>query len=130
MAVSATARENHETLFPGHVSSLAVTDPELVEVFDNFAFDEVFRHSSLDTRARHMVQLAALIVCGALSEYRVTLRAALTVGVTPVEAKEIIYPAVPYVGMGRVFDFLNTTNQVLSERGIPLPLEGESTTTP
>ncbi|UUU27439.1 hypothetical protein JIX55_48570 [Streptomyces sp. DSM 40750] len=27
----------HERLFPGHVSSLAVTDPELIELFDNQA---------------------------------------------------------------------------------------------
>jgi 4-carboxymuconolactone decarboxylase len=50
MAVSGTARKNHEQLFPGHVSTLAVTDPELIEVFDNFAFDEVLQHSDLDTR--------------------------------------------------------------------------------
>jgi hypothetical protein len=30
--------------------------------------------------------------------------AALTVGVTPVEAKEVVYQAMPYVGMGRVFE--------------------------
>jgi 4-carboxymuconolactone decarboxylase len=58
------------------------------------------------------------------------LGAALGAGVTPVEAKEIVYQAVPYVGMGRVFDFLHATNDVLSERGVGLPLEGQSTTTP
>jgi 4-carboxymuconolactone decarboxylase len=31
------ARKNHDELFPGHVSTLAVTDPELIETFDNFA---------------------------------------------------------------------------------------------
>ncbi len=36
-------------LFPGHVSTLAVTDPELIEVFDNFAFDEVLRQTSSST---------------------------------------------------------------------------------
>jgi 4-carboxymuconolactone decarboxylase len=41
MAVSETARQNHDELFPGHVSTLKVTDPEQIEVFDNFAFDEV-----------------------------------------------------------------------------------------
>ena len=72
---------------PGRVSTLKITDPELIEVFGNFAFDEVLRHSGLDTRTRLMVQLAALIGCQALSEYRVMLGAALTAGVTPVEAK-------------------------------------------
>ena len=62
MAISETAQKNHDELFPGHVSTLKVTDPELIEMFDNFAFDEVLRHSGLDTRTRLMVQLAALDV--------------------------------------------------------------------
>ena len=130
MAISETAQQNHDELFPGHVSTLKVTDPELIEIFDNFAFDETLRHSRLDTRTRLMVQLAALISCQALREYRVMLGAALTVGVTPIEAKEIVYQAVPYVGMGKVFDFIHATNDILSERGVRLPLDGQATTTP
>jgi 4-carboxymuconolactone decarboxylase len=129
MPISETARKNHDELFPGHVSTLAVTDPELIEIFDNFAFDEVLRHSDLDARTRLMVQLASLVAAQALSEYRVMLGAALTVGVTPVEVKEIVYQAVPYVGMAKAFDFLHATNEVLTERGVGLPLEGQSTTT-
>jgi 4-carboxymuconolactone decarboxylase len=129
MAVSETARKNHEQLFPGRVSALAVTDPDLIEVFDNFAFDEVLRHSRLDLRTRLMVQLAALIGCQALSEYRVMLGAALANGVTPGEVKEIVYQAVPYAGMGKVFDFLNATNDILTQRGVPLPLPGQAATT-
>jgi len=130
VAISETAQKNHDELFPGYVSTLKVTDPELIEIFDNFAFDEVLRHTSLDTRTRLMVQLAALIGCQALSEYRVMLGAALTNGVTPVEVKEIVYQAVPYAGMGKVFDFIHATNDVLTERGVELPLDGQATTTP
>jgi 4-carboxymuconolactone decarboxylase len=130
MAPNERARKNHDQLFPGHVSSLALTDPELIETFDNFAFDEVLRHGNLDVRTRLMVQLAAIIACQALREYRVMLGAALTVGITPVEAKEILYQAVPYVGMAKVFDFIHATNEVLTERGVTLPLPGQSTTTP
>ena len=130
MAISETAQQNHDQLFPGHVSTLKVTDPELIEIFDNFAFDEVLRHSSLDTRTRLMVQLAALIGCQALSEYRVMLGAALINGITPVEVKEIVYQAVPYAGMGKVFDFIHATNDVLTERGVQLPLDGQAATTP
>ena len=130
MAPNDQARKNHDELFPGHVSTLAVTDPELIEYFDNFAFDEVLRHGTLDTRTRLMVQLAALIAVHGLGEYRVMVGAALTVGVTPVAVKEIVYQAVPYVGMGRVFDFLHATNEVLTARGVDLPLPGQSTTTP
>jgi 4-carboxymuconolactone decarboxylase len=56
--------------------------------------------------------------------------AALTVGITPVQVKEIVYQAVPYVGMAKVFDFLHATNDVLTGRGVELPLPGQSTTTP
>ncbi len=128
--ISETAQRNHDELFPGHVSKLAVTDPELVEYFDNFAFDEVATHGGLDTRTRLMTQLAALIAAQALAEYRVMVGAALTVGVTPIEIKEIVYQAVGYVGMGKAFDFLHATNDVLTARGIELPLPGQSTTTP
>ncbi|HYA68564.1 MAG TPA: carboxymuconolactone decarboxylase family protein [Acidimicrobiales bacterium] len=125
-----TAKKNHDELFPNHSSTLSLTDPELIEIFDNFAFEEALVQSRLDTRTRLMVQLAALIATGALTEYRVMLGGALTIGVTPVEAKEIVYQAVPYVGMGRVFDFIHATNEILADRGVELPVEGQSTTTP
>jgi len=90
----------------------------------------LLRHGNLDTRTRLMVQLASMIASQALREYRVMLGAALTVGVTPVEVKEIVYQAVPYVGMAKVFDFIHATNEVLTERGVALPLPNQSTTTP
>ena len=130
MAIRERAQKVHDELFPDHVSTLKETDPELIETFDNFAFDEVLEHGSLDARTRLMAQLAALIACQAHSEYRVIVGAALTIGVTPVEVKEIVYQAVPYVGMGKAFDFIHATNEVMTERGIRLPLEGQSTTTP
>lgn len=128
MAITDAARRNHEQLFPGHVSTLAVTDPELVELFDNWAFDEVQDAAPMDLQLRLMVQLAALIACHAVNEYRVMLGAALDVGVTPIGTKEILYQAVPYVGMGRAFDFLHATNDVLRERGVTLPLPAQATT--
>ena len=130
MRITETARNNHEELFPHRTSTLLVTDPELIEVFDNFAFDEVLASDNLETRTRLMVILASLIASQALTEYRVMLAGALHVGVTPVEIKEIMYQAVPYVGMAKVFDFLHATNEVLTERGVPLPLPRQSTTTP
>jgi len=130
MAPNERAQKNQDVLFPGHVSTLAVTDPELIEIFDNFAFDEVLSYGSLDSRTRLMVQLASMIASQALHEYRVMIRPALIVGVTPVEIKEIVYQAVPYVGMAKVFDFIHATNEALKENGIELPVQGQSTTTP
>jgi 4-carboxymuconolactone decarboxylase len=129
MAIAEVAQRNHDQLFPDHVSTLKVTDPELIEIFDNWAFDEVIEATDMDVRLRLMVQLAAMIACQAVNEYRVMLGAALNVGVTPVEAREIFYQAAPYVGMAKAFDFLHATIEVLQSRGIALPLPEQSNTT-
>jgi 4-carboxymuconolactone decarboxylase len=128
MNITDTAQRNHDKLFPNDVSKLAVTDPELIEIFDNWAFDDVLVEDGPEIRTRLMLQLAAIIACQAVNEYRAMLGAALNVGVTPIEVKEIVYQALPYLGMARLFDFLGATNEVLLSRGIALPLEGQSTT--
>jgi len=130
MTLTQRAVENHEELFPGHESKLRETDPELIGLFDNWAFDEVIRQSKLETKTRVMMILASTIASQTLSEYQVMLGAALNVGVTPIEIKEILYQSAPYVGMAKVIDFLHATNDVFQKKGITLPLEGQSTTTP
>jgi len=130
MSISETANKNHEELFPNHKSTLKITDPELIEIFDNFAFDEVISYGNLDTKTRLMVILGSLIASQTLSEYKVILGGALNVGVTPIEVKEIVYQSVPYVGIAKAFDFIHTTNEILESRGVKLPLEGQSTTSP
>jgi len=52
------------------------------------------------------------------------------IALTPVEIKEILYQAVPYVGIAKVFDFIHATNEVLESRGVKLPLEGQASTSP
>ena len=64
------------------------------------------------------------------AEFRTMLAGALNAGVTPVEAKEVLYQAVPYVGMAKVLDFVHIAKDVLVTRGVALPLEGQSTTSP
>ncbi len=122
------AHRNHEELFPNHKSVLKQTDPELIEIFDNWAFDEVLALSKFDTKTRLMITLASIIGSQALAEYKVMVGAALNVGLTPIAIKEILYQAVPYVGMAKSFEFIHATNEVLTSRGFSLPLEGQSTT--
>jgi 4-carboxymuconolactone decarboxylase len=77
-----------------------------------------------------MMILASTIASQALGEYKVMVNAALNVGVTPVAIKEILYQSVPYVGIAKAFDFIHATNEIFQGKGITLPLEGQSTTTP
>jgi 4-carboxymuconolactone decarboxylase len=129
MAITERAQRNHDELFPNHVSTLKSTDPELIEIFDNWAFDELLLDAPLDTKTRVLVQLAAILACQGINEFRVMSGAALNVGITPVQLKEVVYQAVPYLGMAKVFDFLHVTNDVLKSRGVQLPLPAQSGTT-
>ena len=101
------------------------TDPEFMERFEHFAFDEVINEpgQQLDDVTRHMAILATLLGCQGTDMFRKELPCALDAGVTPVMAKEIVYQAVDYLGIGRVFPFLRITNEVLTDRGVKLPLE-------
>lgn len=127
--ISDHAKEYHEKMFPGYVSKFLETDPEFIERFDNFAFDEVVRTGDMDDRTRFMAILATLLGCQGIDEFRAMLSAALNFGVTPVESKEIVYQAVAYLGIGRVLPFLEAVNEVLESKGVQLPLEGQATTT-
>ena len=129
MAITEKAGAYHEKMFPGHRSEFLDTDPEFIERFDNFAFDEVVGQDDLDDRTRFMAILATLLGCQGAEEFRAMVPAALNFGVTPIELKEIVYQAVAYLGIGRVFPFLKITNEVLEEQGIKLPLPPQATTT-
>lgn len=129
MAITEFSKEYHKKMFPGYGSKFLDTDPEFIELFDNFAFDEVINQDDLDDRTRFMAILATLLGCQGIDEFRMILPAAINLGVTTVEVKEIVYQAVAYLGIGRVFPFLNAMNEVLTARGVKLPLEGQATTT-
>lgn len=129
MDMTENAKRYHEKMFPDRRSELAQTDPEFIGLFDNFAFDEVVNSDDLDGKTRFLAITAALIGCQGIDEYKVMLPAALRFGVSPVEIKEIVYQSVAYLGIGRSFPFLKATNEILVAQGVPLPLEGQSTTT-
>ena len=131
MSMTESAISYHERMFPGYQSDFLRTDPEFIERFDNFAFDEVINQpgQGQDDKTRWTAILATLIGCQGIDEYEKLLGAALNFGVTPVEVKEIVYQAVAYLGIGLVFPFLKATNTILEERGVMLPLEGQAAST-
>ena len=112
-----------------HANLLKVTDPEALERINHFAFDEVQADVDLPDRTKMLSTLAYLLGMQGKEEYEVMLPVALDNGVSPVEAKEILYQAVDYLGLGRVFPFFKITIDVLTKRGVELPLAGQATTT-
>lgn len=134
MAITDFAKEYHEKMFPGYVSKFMKTDPEFIERFDNFAFDEVLHmplskgREPISDITRHMAILAVLIGCQGIDEFKAMVPVAMEFGVSPVQIKEIVYQAVAYLGIGRVFPFLETVNEIFESKGITLPLASQSKT--
>ncbi len=121
------AREYFDRLFSGESWEMAETDPELWEIFTDFAFDEVVNSDDLDDRTRFEAILATLLGSGASELFSQVVPAAINSGLTPVEIKEIIYQSVAYLGMGRIYPFIKAANKAFSEEGVKLPLPGQST---
>lgn len=114
------------------ITSLKKTDQDFWERFDAFANDEVIHEpeAELDDKTRYMSILAVLLGCQGIDVYRTMLEEALSEKViTPIEAKEIVYQAVGYLGIGRVDPFLKVTNEVMDNLHVTLPLESQATTT-
>ncbi len=131
MAISDFSKEYVAKTFKGYNSELLNTDPELMERFCNFAFDEVVNEPmvQLDEKTRVTCIMAVLLGCQGIDEFKALLPAVVDNILTPVEVKEIVYQAIDYLGMGRVFPFLNAVNDVLKDKNISLPLEPQATTT-
>ena len=107
------------------------TDPEFMERFEHFAFEDVPKEDSqqLPPDARYLAILATLIGCGGTDAFGEMLPKALEGGVSPIMVKECVYQATDYLGYGRVLPFLKATNVVFEQIGIELPLPSQATTT-
>lgn len=107
------------------------TDPEFMKIIEHFTMEEVAKEpgQELPEDIRYLVILAALLGCQGIEVYRDILPEAMDAGLTPIMVKEMVYQAVDYLGIGRVMPFLSVTNDILTARGVKLPLPAQATTT-
>ncbi len=106
--LGAEALRNRAGTFPqGDASGLGATDPELIEIFDNFAFGEVAGYGDLDTPTRMMCIPRIVYRCAGAGRVPDDARRGAQRRRDAVEAKEVLYQAVPYVGMAKVLDFVH-----------------------
>jgi len=103
-------------------------DPEFHEIFENFAYDEVYKHSTLDEKDSVLVTLASLIACQSPKAFKKILLSSINKYITPGEVKELLYQSVPYVGFGRAHNFFGVVIKVFDKKGIEMPLENRSNT--
>ncbi len=129
MEMTENARKYVEKMSQEGIDELMKSDPEFMERFASFAFDEVVKEDDLDDKTRFMAILAALIGCQGIDLFRDMMGAALNFGVEPLEIREIVYQATAYLGMGRVLPFIRAMDSIFEQKGISLPLPAVATTT-
>ena len=129
MSLTENVKKYHERMFPGYESVAIKKDPEFIERFDNFAYDEVVNQpgQELPDKTRWMAILSTLIGSQAVVMYERLLPAAMNFDVTPIEIKEIVYQATAYLGFGRVLPLLDATNKVFEENGSDGSMESART---
>ncbi len=109
-------------------NSLAVTDPEWVEITSNFSQKEVKNTGNLSEKERILCILAVLLGCQGMAEYKNMLKTALHAGIDPIAIREVVYQATAYLGIGRIYDYVIVTSEIMRQYGIELPLEKQATT--
>ena len=122
----AKAQQKYKELFPSEIIA-SKTDPELMNIMQRFIFGEVFYIGNLDDKTRELIVITALTTNQSLPQLKVHTNAALNIGVTPIQIREVVYQAAPFIGYPKVLNALDTINSVFRTRGIRLPLSNEST---
>ena len=122
-------KQNYHTLFGGEALTGQGTDPEMMDILQKFIFGEVFRTSNLTMKQREMITCITLATMQTLPQLKAHAGAALNVGVTPEELREVMYLTAPFIGFPKMLNAVATVNEVFKERGISLPLEKQGTVT-
>ena len=115
-------KQNYRTLFGGEALTGQGTDPEMMDILQKFIFGEVFQTGELTLKQREMITCITLATMQTLPQLKAHAGAALNVGVTPEELREVMYLTAPFIGFPRMLNAVATVNEVFTERGISLPL--------
>lgn len=122
-------KQNYRTLFSGEALTGQGTDPEMMDILQKFIFGEVFQTGNLTLKQREMITCITLATMQTLPQLKVHAGAALNVGVTPEELREVMYLTAPFIGFPKMLNAVGTVNEVFKERGISLPIEKQGTVT-
>lgn len=123
---SERAQHKYHELF-GPTSLQDATDPELMAIMDRFIFGEVFYTGNLDDKTRELVTITVLTTNQTLPQLKEHTNAALNIGVSPIEIREVVYQCAPFIGFPKVLNALDSINSVFKSRGIKLPLDNKGT---
>ena len=122
------AKQKYQELF-GPQTVATSSDPELMDILQRFIFGEVFYIGNLDDKTRELITITVLATNQTLPQLKAHTNAALNIGVTPIEIREVVYQTAPFIGFPKVLNALDTINEAFKSRNIQLPLENKGTVT-
>jgi 4-carboxymuconolactone decarboxylase len=121
-------KQKYQELF-GPQTVANSSDPELMNILQRLIFGEVFYIGNLDDKTRELITITVLTTNQTLPQLKSHTNAALNIGVTPIEIREVVYQTAPFIGFPKVLNALDTINEVFKSKGIQLPLETKGTVT-
>jgi 4-carboxymuconolactone decarboxylase len=113
-------RTRREVLGDEHVDDANARKTAFTEDFQDlitrYAWGEIWSRDGLDRRTRSCITLTALVALGREEELAMHVRAALRIGLTPDEIKEVLLHSAIYCGVPAANGAFAVAQRVLDER--------------
>ncbi len=91
---------------------------EFQDLITRYAWGEIWARPGLDRRTRSAITIVALVATGRTEELELHLRAALRVGLTPDELKEVLLHCAVYCGVPAANTAFAIAKRVLESAGV------------
>src|SRR5579885_3262641 len=112
------ARIRREVLGDEHVERTPSYTAEFQDLITRYAWGEIWARPGLDRRTRSAITIVALVATGRTEELELHLRAALRVGTTPDELKEVLLHCAVYCGVPAANTAFAIAKRVLESAGV------------
>lgn len=100
------------------IKSLGEIFPDFEEKMIAFGFGQIYSRENLDLKTREVVTITALITQGAFEQLDFHIKAALKVGLKPVEILEIILHCAAYVGFPKACSALVIAGEIFKNNEV------------
>jgi 4-carboxymuconolactone decarboxylase len=121
------AEKKYQELFAAKPNLSDSNDPELMSILQRLIFGETFYIGNLDDKTRELITITVLTTDQTLPQLKAHTNAALNIGATPIQIREVIYQLAPFIGYPKVLNAVGVINEVFEGRGIELPLKDQGT---
>jgi 4-carboxymuconolactone decarboxylase len=96
-------------------------DEDFQDLITRYAWGEIWTRPGLPRRVRSLLTLAMMVALNRTEEFRMHVRAALRIGVTPDQIKEVLLQTAIYCGVPAAHGAFHAAAEILAETGQARP---------